>query len=221
MNLCRITRWSIGLLALGVSFTSVATAQSSGGQVSLEAMRAACSGDAARLCSGVQSGGGRVVACLKQHQDDLSDACRKAAGLPPRLTAAQPDVAQSSTAAPGSDSNAIADSAAAPASSNITAPTIGQPTRVAGEVFVRRPILDPAHGNMTVATMHVPEKWSFNSKVEWHYNWIENPLIVSMHGANPANAEAFYIYPLLRLESIDIAPQYRQYTINRPRPAVA
>src|SRR5664279_5964040 len=69
-------RWGTLLLILCSSFF-----QAEAQQVSA-AVRTACAADAQRLCGGVQSGGGRIVACLKQNQDSLSDACRQAAGLP-------------------------------------------------------------------------------------------------------------------------------------------
>jgi hypothetical protein len=40
--------------------------------------RAACASDLQRLCAGVQSGGGRIIACLKQHKDQVSDGCKHA-----------------------------------------------------------------------------------------------------------------------------------------------
>ncbi len=36
----------------------------------------ACRPDAARLCRGIPPGGGRILACLKSHEADLSPACR-------------------------------------------------------------------------------------------------------------------------------------------------
>lgn len=36
----------------------------------------ACKPDVEKLCSDVQRGGGRVLACLKQNADQLSDACK-------------------------------------------------------------------------------------------------------------------------------------------------
>ncbi len=42
-------------------------------------LRAGCAEDAQRLCSDVQPGGGRVLACLKAHKDALSDKCKQAA----------------------------------------------------------------------------------------------------------------------------------------------
>jgi hypothetical protein len=72
---------------------------------------------------------------------------------------------------------------------------------------------------MRAATIHLPEKWTYESKIEWHYNWIENPLSYSLHAENPDNAEAYFQYPLLRAETVDVAPQWRQYAKgNTTRP---
>jgi len=35
-----------------------------------------CADDAAKLCQGVQPGGGRVAKCLKEHSNELSPACK-------------------------------------------------------------------------------------------------------------------------------------------------
>jgi hypothetical protein len=40
--------------------------------------RAACDTDLKKLCPGVQPGGGRIIACLKQHKDELSNGCKQA-----------------------------------------------------------------------------------------------------------------------------------------------
>ena len=37
-----------------------------------------CKADVARLCPGVQMGGGRIVACLKEHKEEMSIGCGKA-----------------------------------------------------------------------------------------------------------------------------------------------
>jgi hypothetical protein len=68
---------------------------------------------------------------------------------------------------------------------------------------------------MRAATIHLPEKWHFESKIEWHYNWVEYPLSFSSHAENPDNAEAYFQYPLLRLESTEVPPQLRQYDKGR------
>jgi hypothetical protein len=44
----------------------------------VEAARAACEADVQKLCNGVQPGGGRILACLKQHKDEVSVGCKQA-----------------------------------------------------------------------------------------------------------------------------------------------
>ncbi len=51
----------------------------------------ACRSDASQLCSGVQPGGGRVLACLKQHEAELSAGCKAAL---PRLSQCAAQVQQ-------------------------------------------------------------------------------------------------------------------------------
>jgi hypothetical protein len=41
------------------------------------AMRA-CREDMARLCAGVERGGGRLMQCMREHKDQLSDGCKSA-----------------------------------------------------------------------------------------------------------------------------------------------
>ena len=36
-----------------------------------------CRPEAQKLCNGVQPGGGRIMACLKQHESELSPQCQK------------------------------------------------------------------------------------------------------------------------------------------------
>jgi hypothetical protein len=37
----------------------------------------ACKSDVQKLCKGVQPGGGRIAACLKQHESEVSPECKK------------------------------------------------------------------------------------------------------------------------------------------------
>jgi hypothetical protein len=37
-----------------------------------------CKADVARLCPGVQMGGGRIIGCLKEHKMEISVGCGKA-----------------------------------------------------------------------------------------------------------------------------------------------
>jgi hypothetical protein len=168
-----------------------------------------------------------MVACLKEHKDSLSDRCKQAAGLPANPV---------SNAAPGAAIGMSSAGADAPASSpGASTPTIPRPSTspaaisanavpdattsaVVGEKFVERVIIDTEHEGMRAATIHLPEKWHFESKIEWHYNWVEYPLSYSAHAENPDNAEAYFQYPLLRLESTEVAPQFRQYDKSRNLP---
>lgn len=40
--------------------------------------RAACAADVQKLCSNVPTGGGRIIACLQQHKEEVSDRCKQA-----------------------------------------------------------------------------------------------------------------------------------------------
>jgi hypothetical protein len=44
----------------------------------LDEVRAACQSDAQTLCRGVAPGGGRILSCLAQHKDAVSNACKQA-----------------------------------------------------------------------------------------------------------------------------------------------
>jgi hypothetical protein len=44
----------------------------------MEAAKAACQPDVDKFCSSVAKGGGQVMQCLKQHESELSDACKAA-----------------------------------------------------------------------------------------------------------------------------------------------
>ena len=41
-------------------------------------IRGACKNDVVELCKGVKPGGGRMAACLKEHKEKVSDACKSA-----------------------------------------------------------------------------------------------------------------------------------------------
>jgi Cysteine rich repeat len=232
MNVRRIANASCLLLSVTVSSVSFAAAQA-GGQPSLDAIRAACAGDAQKLCAGVQPGGGRIVACLKEHKDSLSDRCKQAAGVAvnpgggsaPGAAGGLPSAGantdvSSPASSPGSVPGPSSSPAAAATKATSTAPgSVAAASAAAGEKFVERVIADTEHEGMRAATMHLPEKWHFESKIEWHYDRIEVPLIFSSHAENPDNAEAYFQYPLLRAEIVDVAPQYRQYaSTNKNKP---
>jgi Cysteine rich repeat len=71
-----------GLTALSIALATPAVAadqnQTGTGQARA-ALNTACHADYERLCSDVQPGGGRIIACMKAHKSDLSADCK--AGL--------------------------------------------------------------------------------------------------------------------------------------------
>ncbi|HWZ63929.1 MAG TPA: cysteine rich repeat-containing protein [Steroidobacteraceae bacterium] len=97
----------------------------------LAALRAACASDAQKFCAGVPAGGGRIIACLKEHRDSLSDQCKQAAqgaqaaygggssAATAGTAAASPSTAAGATAASGA-TQAASTSSATPAAASAT-----------------------------------------------------------------------------------------------------
>ena len=205
-------------LTLLLVVCAATVAQSALAQDPLAAIRAACAEDAQKFCAEVQPGGGRIVACLKEHTDSLSDRCKQAAGLPVSPIHSSAPSAASSPAKPA---HHTVDGPSVPAAASKAKPAPapkGAPEPVIlGERFVQRAVVDTQQGGMTAVTIHIPESWHFEGQIEWHYGWIEVPVNPSWHAENPANAEAYFQYESLRLANVDVAPQYRQY-VKSPKP---
>jgi len=74
--------WLSGLVFMAAARCAVADeAATPAPTVSPQAVadaRAACETDIQKLCSDVQPGGGRILACLKHHQADVTDGCKQA-----------------------------------------------------------------------------------------------------------------------------------------------
>src|SRR5215475_15136460 len=68
----RLLESSIVLAVLGFAVQVPTSAQSA----PVDAARAACNAELQQFCAGVQPGGGRMLACLKEHRDQVSPACR-------------------------------------------------------------------------------------------------------------------------------------------------
>ena len=117
---CRLL---LSLTIFSVSQAGVAQSAQAGDQ--LAAITAACTADAQKLCAGVPSGGGRIVACLKQHKDQLSDSCRQAAGLPPNQASAPKASAPSAPATPSSSAAGSVSSPANPPANKAQATPVG------------------------------------------------------------------------------------------------
>lgn len=78
-------RNSARLFSLGFAIAASAAladeppaAQPMPSQKTMEEVRSACQTDVRKLCAGVQPGGGRILACLKEHKTEVSDGCKQA-----------------------------------------------------------------------------------------------------------------------------------------------
>ena len=167
-----------GALSLGAPWS--AWAQSPQGQqasaAALDAARTACASDLQQFCANVQPGGGRILACLKQHKDQVSPGCRKAVvsalGGAGAGAGGEANVGGSSPAAP-----ADSQPSAAPAEASST----GRPAAPAARTTVARGGAGAAHyfklkqmkttvkeeqqGEMTVYTLLAPEDWTLTGGV--------------------------------------------------------
>jgi hypothetical protein len=170
----------LGLLAGCAAITSsVCLAQDSS---AVSALRSACAADAQRLCAGVPAGGGRVIACLRQHKDSLSDQCKQVAV---QIFATGTGSAASSGGASPSPSASAAVAATAPAGS-AAAPSPARSARAPSSVVnatdsgagsylrmkqvqVVAHVNDPALGNgpvdIAAEDLLIPSTWTFKSSV--------------------------------------------------------
>jgi len=176
MRVRRIADASCLLLSLTVFFVSAARAAQSaqaGDQQSLAAIRAACAEDAQKLCAGVQPGGGRIVACLKEHKDSLSDKCKQAAGLtanPSNSSAPSPSSVSSGSETPATVTPAAKSSPAAGTGTKALSPTGAAPTSYLRmkQAQVIAHVEDPAMGGkveLPAMDMLIPSAWDFKGSV--------------------------------------------------------
>jgi hypothetical protein len=88
---------------------------------------------------------------------------------------------------------------------------------VGGEHFAKRTINDTQQGNMPAAIIYLPKSWTMQSKITWNYAWTENPVSFSLEADNPANAEAYFCYPMLKLESLQVPQNMQKYAGKMPQ----
>ncbi len=63
----------IGILTLALSMTAALAAEPSA-----PILREKCGEDIKKVCAGVKPGEGRIIQCMRQNEDKLSQACREA-----------------------------------------------------------------------------------------------------------------------------------------------
>jgi hypothetical protein len=149
----------------------------------LAALRAGCTDDAQKFCANVEAGGGRILQCLKDHKDSLSDKCKQAAqqaiGMsngshaptaPPSAPAA---TAASQPPSPPPPSNTPAQPAAPAASSSVA----GKHATVAAAPgsYLRlkkaqvKYVIDDQHPEPQPGIeLLIPATWDFNG---WIHMW--------------------------------------------------
>ena len=69
------------ILILIASVAMIGTPVFAQSQMTQEDFKSACMGDYRKFCFGVLPGGGRIIACLGKHADELAPACAKAVAV--------------------------------------------------------------------------------------------------------------------------------------------
>ena len=138
--------------------------------------RAACAADVQKLCAGVPSGGGKIVACLKQHKDQVSDGCKQAVlaamgqsgAAPNPATGSSPSVAIPPPAAPAaspvdhSNNSSAADTQSIQPATHSAKPVSGDHYVVMKQVK----IIDQGLGQGKPAyDLMIPNTWDFKGWV--------------------------------------------------------
>ncbi len=145
-------------------------AQTASPQIQAE-VRAACTEDVQRLCAGVPSGGGRILACLKQHKEEVSDRCKQA--IVNAMQPAKGGAVSTPSPAPGpvepptpsSPASAPSSPAGGPRESHPSTPTASGPAQ---RYFVMKQvkIIDQGLGQGRPAyDLMIPTAWQFKGWV--------------------------------------------------------
>jgi hypothetical protein len=156
-------------------------------QTALQIITAGCADDAHKFCADVPPGGGRIIACLKQNKDSLSDKCKQAAAQASRMASggAQSGAAAAPPAGPAPSAGNAADAlqsnpapsppaaSSPPASSPPAAKTSGKatPSGKGGSYLVMKkatvsgPGADAAHPTMPAFDLLIPSTWKIEGSV--------------------------------------------------------
>ena len=174
-------RFTLFLICCASVYAPFATADEAS---ALAALRAGCAEDAQKLCAGVASGGGRILACLKAHKDELSAQCKQAAAQAASLgnnsssdaVAAAPAAAAPASSAPvGSSAATKLPSAAPKPASAASASTSGRTAHAVKEApgaFLRMKQvqiidqgMDKVQAPLPAIDLLIPSAWDFKGNV--------------------------------------------------------
>ncbi len=141
-------------------------------------LRDGCAADAQKLCAGVKAGGGRILACLKEHKAELSDQCKQAAAQASSLggnsTTAAPaqPVPPATPASPSAAPGAPPKSPPAPAAPAAGARGTAAATGTASSAYLRMKkgqIIDPGAAGGQAAQpaidLLIPSDWDLKGNV--------------------------------------------------------
>jgi hypothetical protein len=65
------------MLRITIAIAALLFASGAMAQGMTAAQKDACGGDFGKFCKGTSPGGGRIIACLASHNDQLTPACKK------------------------------------------------------------------------------------------------------------------------------------------------
>ena len=72
-----MSRFTVAAVCSLALFSVVASGPTARAQAQAQGQFAYCKADAQRLCRGVPPGSGRILQCLKAHENDLTVGCAK------------------------------------------------------------------------------------------------------------------------------------------------
>ena len=156
-------------LLLVVGAAATAPWSLSHAQTPTQILTAGCADDAKKFCSGVPSGGGRIIACLKQNKDSLSDKCKQAAAQASGTTSAvAPPAAPPTPATPPTGSTTKPARTATASTSAKSAPAGAAGSYlVMKKVQLTGPGPDAAHGTQPAYDLMIPSTWKIEGGVKF------------------------------------------------------
>ena len=162
-------RLTLILICCASGYAPFATADEAS---ALAALRAGCADDAQKLCAGVPSGGGRILACLKAHKDQLSTQCKQAAQA---ASLSNNSASSAAPAAPAPAASSPVEPPSKPAPSAPPSPALGHATHAVKDApgaFLRMKqvqIIDQGMDKVQAALpafdLMIPSAWDFKGNV--------------------------------------------------------
>src|SRR5580704_5922483 len=231
--------YAIAVLAESLLRPQTSIAQAASPQLS--DARTACASDVQKVCPGVPPGGGRILDCLKQHKDEVSDGCKRA--VLSAMGKSSGDASSADGAAPAASNPARPVANPAPAAANpalptaavaghndagsaSTAPSSSSKSTVSGEHYFlmkQVKIIDQGMGQGKPAyDLVIPKDWQFKGAVNVHEaeggclgDWFS----VFGDATSPDNSVEFQIAPQFTWQYMDDPAGQRQMQAQNQKDA--